>query len=73
MTLPHATGSGIAAFTLRAIAAIYDIETPFFAVIKEAIRRTGLDISTVVLPPGRLLSGEATGEPGQLLHASQHI
>ncbi|MDR3535403.1 MAG: dihydrodipicolinate synthase family protein [Acetobacteraceae bacterium] len=55
---------------IAGLAPIYDIETPFFAVIKEAIRRTGLDISPAVLPPGRPLTAEATDKVVQVLHAN---
>lgn len=33
------------------LASIYGIDTPFYGVIKEAIRQSGVDISTAVLPP----------------------
>ncbi len=60
----------------RAIAAlspIYDIETPFFAVIKESIRRIGVDISTAVLPPGRKLTPEAVDKVVQALRTAKLI
>lgn len=55
---------------IAALAPIYDIETPFFAVIKEAIRLTGLDISTAVMPPARPLSPEARAQVSQILKAA---
>lgn len=54
----------------RAIAAlspIYEIETPFFPALKEAIRLTGLDISTAVMPPARPLTTEAAARVKHLL------
>ncbi|MFB6466370.1 dihydrodipicolinate synthase family protein [Cytobacillus sp. Hz8] len=37
---------------------LYEIDTPFVNVVKEAIKMSGLDISTYVLPPSRPLSEE---------------
>lgn len=45
---------------------IYPLETPFYAVIKEAIRMTGVDLSTHVLSPASGLSEEKKAR----LHAS---
>lgn len=55
---------------IAALAPIYEIETPFFAVIKEAIRRTGLDISGAVLPPARPLTPELAARVGEVLKAA---
>ncbi len=43
---------------LSKLSTVYSLETPFFGVIKQAIRLTGLDISTQVLAPVKPLSSE---------------
>ncbi len=43
---------------LARLSSIYAIETPFFGVVKEAIRMSGLDIPTNVLAPVQKLSPE---------------
>ncbi len=49
------------------IASIYSIDTPFYGVIKEAIRQSGVDISTAVLPPARPLSEAGKQKVAELL------
>lgn len=43
---------------LAALSSVYGLESPFFGVIKQAIRLCGLDISTEVLAPVQKLSAE---------------
>lgn len=43
---------------LAKLSSVYSIESPFFGVIKESIKRAGLDISTEVLAPVQKLSQE---------------
>ncbi|ATA22689.1 dihydrodipicolinate synthase family protein [Brenneria goodwinii] len=43
---------------LAKLSSVYSLETPFFGVIKEAIKLCGLDISTNVVPPVEPLSVE---------------
>ncbi len=43
---------------LAVVSQLYNIDTPFVNVIKEATKICGLDISTYVLPPARMLSEE---------------
>lgn len=45
---------------LSQLSTVYSMETPFFGVIKQAIRLSGLDISTEVLTPVERLSNEKT-------------
>ena len=49
------------------LASIYGIDTPFYGVIKEAIRQSGVAISTAVLPPARPLSESGKQQVAELL------
>lgn len=55
---------------LARLSSIYAIETPFFGVVKEAIRMTGLDIPTHVLAPVQKLSEEKKQSLRALLRSS---
>lgn len=63
------------AFTLQRQLAklmpIYAIETPFFAVIKQAIKLTGIDISTEVLAPVKKLPNNKQDLLVELLKSAQ--
>lgn len=63
------------AFTLQRQLAklmpIYAIETPFFAVIKQAIKLTGIDISTEVLAPVKKLANNKQDLLVELLKSAQ--
>ncbi|KIL51922.1 dihydrodipicolinate synthase family protein [Jeotgalibacillus soli] len=43
---------------LAVLPEMYKLDSPFVSVIKEAIKMTGMDIPTYVLPPARALSNE---------------
>lgn len=43
---------------LAKLSSLYALETPFFGVVKEAIKACGVDISTAVIAPTRKLSAE---------------
>lgn len=55
---------------LARLSQVYDLESPFFGVIKQAIRLTGLDISTEVLAPVQPLSAEKTERLAAILKAA---
>ena len=49
---------------------MYGLDTPFVNVVKEAMRLTGLDISTEVLAPVQPLSAEKTEKLAAILKAA---
>ncbi|MFW5438762.1 dihydrodipicolinate synthase family protein [Paenibacillus apiarius] len=51
----------------RVVTEVYAVDTPFFNVLKEAVRATGVDIPADVLPPARSLSQEKKVELERLL------
>ncbi len=52
---------------LAYIPLLYKLDSPFSNVIKEAMRMTGLDVSTHVLAPGRKLSEEKKKDVAEIL------
>ncbi len=48
---------------------VFGLEQPFYAVVKEAIRMAGVEISTHVLPPAAPLSEEKRAQVRELLRA----
>lgn len=56
---------------LARLSSIYTLDTPFFGIIKEAIRLSGLDISTEVLPPVQKPNESKKTKLKQLLHFSE--
>ncbi len=54
---------------LTLVPPVFGLEQPFYAVVKEAIRMTGLEISTHVLPPAAPLSEEKRSKVRELLVA----
>lgn len=56
---------------LSRLSTVYSLETPFFGVIKEAIRLCGLDISTEVLAPVKKLSPEKKQELIKVLRSAE--
>jgi len=55
---------------LASLSSLYAVDTPFFAVIKEAIVMTGTDISTAVLPPSMPLDDNKKQLVAQILQRS---
>ncbi len=55
---------------LAVLPLMYKLDSPFVGVVKEAIKLRGLDISTAVLPPARLLSEEKKAELEKMLHTA---
>ncbi|MGQ9369483.1 dihydrodipicolinate synthase family protein [Azospirillum sp. ST 5-10] len=47
---------------LATLSALYTLDTPFFGLVKEAIRLTGSAVSTAVLPPALVPSAETKAE-----------
>ncbi|WP_337248195.1 dihydrodipicolinate synthase family protein [Serratia fonticola] len=54
---------------LARLSSLYALETPFFGVIKEAIKASGIDISTEVVAPTRKLSAEKIAQMKEILSA----
>lgn len=57
--------------TVAKLSPIYGIDTPFYGVIKEAIRQSGLDISTAVLAPTRALSDAGAQQVAEILRLAR--
>lgn len=55
---------------LARLSQVYDLETPFFGVIKTAIRLCGLEISNAVLAPVQPLSADKTRRLEEILRAA---
>ncbi|MBP3040512.1 dihydrodipicolinate synthase family protein [Bacillaceae bacterium Marseille-Q3522] len=58
---------------LKVLPLLYKIDSPFVNVVKEAIKMTGLDISTYVLPPSRRLSEEKLEKVKEVLKLANLI
>ncbi|NDL62136.1 dihydrodipicolinate synthase family protein [Acerihabitans arboris] len=56
---------------LAKLSPLYALETPFFGVIKEAVKASGVDISTEVIAPARKLSPEKTHLVKEILHGTR--
>lgn len=54
---------------LARVPPVFGLEQPFHAVLKEAIRMAGVDVSTHVLPPAAPASEETRGQVRELLRA----
>ncbi|TDL56063.1 dihydrodipicolinate synthase family protein [Paenibacillus dendritiformis] len=67
--------AGIQRKLFRIVTEVYPLDSPFFHTIKEAVRASGVDIPTHVMPPARPLSPELLRELLQLLerHELQRI
>nr|WP_295970825.1 dihydrodipicolinate synthase family protein [uncultured Bacillus sp.] len=52
---------------------LYQIDSPFVNVVKEAIKISGIDISTYVLPPSRPLSEEKIEQVKKIMELSEVI
>lgn len=55
---------------LASLSSLYTVDTPFYAVIKEAIVLTGTDISTAVLPPAMPLDNNKKQRVADILKRS---
>lgn len=47
---------------LALMPSLYELETPFLSIVKEAVKLRGIDISTTVLPPSRSINEEKIGK-----------
>lgn len=54
--------------SLAVLALMYKLDTPFIGVVKEAIKLSGLDISTTVLPPAKALNKKKIAELQKMLN-----
>lgn len=70
--LPHLRNTYFSKYRCY-IPPIYTMDSPFFSVIKEAIKMCGLDISTYALPPASPLSDEKKEELREILKQSKLI
>ncbi|XBS70399.1 dihydrodipicolinate synthase family protein [Acerihabitans sp. KWT182] len=51
------------------LSAVYQLETPFFGIVKEAIRQSGVDISTYAMPPVSQPSAENVARLSAILQS----
>ncbi|WP_324829310.1 dihydrodipicolinate synthase family protein [Qipengyuania zhejiangensis] len=58
---------------LAVLPQLYQIDSPFVNVVKEAMKISGLDISTHVLPPSRSLSKEKIQQVKEILESTKVI
>ncbi len=56
--------------TLAKLSSLYAIESPFFGVVKEGIKASGLDISTNVIAPVRKLSADKISQVKRILQSA---
>lgn len=56
--------------TLAKLSSLYAVESPFFGVVKEGIKATGLNISTETIAPVQRLSADKVEQVKQILRSA---